>query len=435
MPIPNQRPELVRRAHMLGHFGINSTLSGLQKQRLWWRGMQRDVELVVFACSQCNRFAPQSVFEHPARSLDIPGVFHRIGMDLVLGLPTTARGNLGVLVITEYLTKWVCIYPIVSKEAVGISRHLLSYCAMFGPPRELLSDQGREFVNTIVQHLVSVLGIVRRVTSPYHPRTDGLTERANQTAIRALERHAAESPEDWDLFLPLVVFAINTRVHSVTGFSAFEMMFGRQPNAWTDYRGSDQIDLSVHEAILQRANELRQLVDHTVPTASKHATFAQSTQRASQDARAGQRLLNNHLPIGSVVYVRNASLVRRKLTPRFTGPYKVHSIAAGGNYVLTTIAGQRLTRSYPLDQLKLISPTVADRVWAAASGDRVYTVDKIVDHRVIDANGHREFLVRWAGFDEEFDSWEPESGILDPDLITAYFSPRPDATSIAAVAI
>ena len=78
---------------------------------------------------------------------------------------------------------------------------------------------------------------------------------------------------------------------------------------------------------------------------------------------------------------------------------------------------------------------MADRVWAAASGDRVYTVDKIVDHRVIDANGHREFLVRWAGFDEEFDSWEPESGILDPDLITAYFSPRPDATSIAAVAI
>ena len=425
VPLPEQRPELIRRAHCLAHSSIANTVNALTLQRMWWHGIARDVELVVLSCGICARFAPQRVHEHPARALDIPSLFHRVGMDLVLGLPLTVRGNVGVLVLTEYLSKWVVVFPVVSKEAAVIARHLLTYCTMFGPPHEIISDQGREFVNATVAHLCSALGVNRRVTSPYHPRTDGQVERTNQSVVQILERQAVESPDDWDEFLPLATFAINTRASASTGFTPFELLFGRPANAWANYVRSDHADLSFFESVMARTAELRKLLTSTVPAATSRIESAQRQQRHTQDARAGANLIVAPLDIGAVVYVRALQLVRRKLTPRFSGPYKVVAVAAGGNYHLSTTKGKRLSRSYPIDQLKLIAPHVADRIWMAACSDGVYTVDRILDHRVVSADGLREFRVSWAGFDADFDSWEPESAILDPALITAYFAATP----------
>ena len=68
-----------------------------------------------------------------------------------------------------------------SKSADKVARGVLEYVRMFGPPKRILSDQGREFCNQTNEHLFSKFKIRHSMKSAYHPQTNGLDERTNQT--------------------------------------------------------------------------------------------------------------------------------------------------------------------------------------------------------------------------------------------------------------
>ena len=106
----------------------------------------------------------------------------------------------------------------------------------------------------------------------------------------------------------------------------------------------------------------------------------------------------------------------------FTGPYKVLRQATGGNYILSSTRNQPLHRSYPLDQLKLVDQTCAAEIWTAACSTKLFPLDCIVDHRYV--NGALQFLLQWKGHDSDFNSWETESAIADPDMVAAYWDSR-----------
>ena len=170
------------------------------------------------------------VIEHPALALPITKIFDRIGVDLVFGLPETAEGFKGLLVITEYLTKYPYVVPIKSKTAIEIATHLLNFISLFGPPKEIFSDHGREFLNSVVDQFLHQIGVEHTVTSSYHPRTNGLTERFNQTIIRSLKKHTEDDPMNWDKWIPFVLLAYRSRVHSSNNFTPYELMFGFKMN-------------------------------------------------------------------------------------------------------------------------------------------------------------------------------------------------------------
>lgn len=148
--------------------------------------MAKDVTACIKNCLPCLRNNHGQVLEHRAKSLQVTGIFDRIGIDCVFGFPMDDEGNIGALVITEYLSKYPMVFPLKSKTAEEIAKHLWSYIALFAPPKEILSDQGKEFVNQVIDSLLKQTGVERRLTSPYHPRTNGLTERFNRTLHFAL---------------------------------------------------------------------------------------------------------------------------------------------------------------------------------------------------------------------------------------------------------
>ena len=91
----------------------------------------------------------------------------------------------------------------------------------------VISDQGREFVNQVQEELYRLTGTEHRVTSAYHPQTNGLTERFNQTLQTALLKVVNETQTDWDEHLPAVLFAYRTSQQKVTKLTPFEVMFCR----------------------------------------------------------------------------------------------------------------------------------------------------------------------------------------------------------------
>ena len=80
----------------------------------------------------------------------------------------------------------------------------------------VISDQGREFVNSVKAELFALTGTEHRITSAYHPQTNGLTERFNQTLQTALIKIVNENQNDWEEHLSAVLFAYRTAVQKAT---------------------------------------------------------------------------------------------------------------------------------------------------------------------------------------------------------------------------
>ena len=91
----------------------------------------------------------------------------------------------------------------------------------------LISDQGREFVNEVQEELFRLTGTEHCVTSAYHPQSNGLTERFNQTLQTALIKLVNESQNDWDDHLSGVLFGYRTATQKATKMTPFEVMYCR----------------------------------------------------------------------------------------------------------------------------------------------------------------------------------------------------------------
>ena len=112
--------------------------------------MMVQIITVLKQCETCARNKKESELNHPAIALKVTGLFDRVGIDLTFGLPESSEGYIGVMVITEALSKFPWAKPIRSKSAKEIANILKEYICIFGAPKSIVSDRGTEFNNEIV---------------------------------------------------------------------------------------------------------------------------------------------------------------------------------------------------------------------------------------------------------------------------------------------
>jgi hypothetical protein len=352
---------------------------------------------------------------HDAKVLEVSGIFNRVGIDLQFGFPATKDNYIGLLVIVEYLTKYVVAFPIKSKSAIEIAERLFEYIAMFGPPKEILSDQGTEFNNQLVRALLTGAGTEHRVTSAYHPRTNGLTERMNGTIAEAIRKHATADHDEWPKWIPYVLMAYRTRVHSTTGYTPFELMFGRKFNSFKDWR-SEETDL---DALWKRTKEIKTLVEFVQPKEIEN--IAESQERQKKNQNKNSIVEKSMLPIGSRVFVKVMG-IQNKLQDRYKGPFMIFEHTKNGNYKLKNVLGESLEGSFTRERLKPVGDNKAHDF---------HRIDRILEDRV--TNGKREFLVKWANQELGPPSWESADNFADTDIINKYLAKKnkPNETTTA----
>ena len=96
----------------------------------------------------------------------------------------------------------------------------------FGYPLEIVSDRGKHFLNDVISDITSRYLIKHRKTTPYNPKANGLTERANGIVGNILNKMVSAHKTDWDLKLPSAVHAYNTSKKKTTNKSPFFLVFG-----------------------------------------------------------------------------------------------------------------------------------------------------------------------------------------------------------------
>ena len=404
VPKINTRHDIIRRTHLLGHFAVHTVLNQL-KEKYYWKNMIKDIEFIVGNCMQCLRHQKTPINEHPALAIPISGIMDRIGMDLVFGLPETSEGYVGLCVITEALTKYPYAVPIKTKSAMEISRQFFKYITIFGPPKEIITDQGKEFCNSLMDELSKLVGVEHRVTSSYHPRTNGLTEKFNQTLINALKKHTEDNKQDWIDWIPYILLAYRSRIHSVTGFTPYELMFGRRMNQFDNWNTPLSEDETL--AIYQRSIMLKKLYEFDVPKVL--STIEKSQQAQIKRQNDIHNIQHELLEKGTKVFVRGPKL-QNKLEARYQGPYTIKGTTKNNNYWLLNKKGETLKTSYPLSRLKVVADTVSD--------EETYEIEEIQDDRT--RNGIKEYLVKWKNFPESDNTWVKESNMNALETIEAY---------------
>jgi hypothetical protein len=116
VPTRQQRYDIIKREHLLGHFQ-SATVDTAISQKYFWPKMRDDITHFIQRCVPCNRNHPIAMKEHSAQAINPVNIFDRICADLIVGLPETHNGYCGILLITEYLTKFPYAFPIKSKNA------------------------------------------------------------------------------------------------------------------------------------------------------------------------------------------------------------------------------------------------------------------------------------------------------------------------------
>ena len=282
------RRDILRYSHDLktaGHLGGKKTLSKV-RQMFYWPGLQGDVKSYVAGCETCTkRKEPNPTKRAPMQIVRSGFPMERIAIDILGELPITSNGNKYILVIADYFTKWTEALPMPNMEACTVAKTLVeNVLCRFGIPQKIHSDQGRQFESNLFQEMCKILGIEKTRTTPYHPESDGMVERFNQTLATMLSAFVSSNHKDWDEHLPYLMMAYRSTEHETTGMTPNMLMFGREVSTPLDLMFEMP---SIVKAIPnnQWVWELQDRIESAHATVRKHTQQSMRRQKQLHDSR------------------------------------------------------------------------------------------------------------------------------------------------------
>lgn len=152
----------------------------------------------------------------------------RIAVDIT-EMPVSACGNRYAVVIMDYFSKFVRVYPVKRQDAETVTTVLLDWVYDLGVPDRIHSDQGGQFESDLFQQMCRRLGIQKTRTTPYHPESDGMVERFMRTLKDMVAKYIDPQGQGWDTDIKAYTMAYNSSIHAVTGYSPFFLLHGFNP--------------------------------------------------------------------------------------------------------------------------------------------------------------------------------------------------------------
>ena len=215
-----------------GHRGIQPTTQAIELY-FYWPHMRQDIEDYVSKCIVCQKVKYErgkaSGLLQPLPIPDSP--WQSISMDFVFGLPKSTQGNNGIWTIIDRFSKQAHFLPVKKTiKAKNMAAMFISQIFKYhGLPSSIVSDRDPRMTSLFWRGMFENLGTKLNFSSAYHPETDGQSEIANSIVLDLLKNYVGEVAQanQWEKYLPLVEYAYNNTIHSVTGKTPFEVIEGR----------------------------------------------------------------------------------------------------------------------------------------------------------------------------------------------------------------
>jgi hypothetical protein len=427
------REDLFQLAHdTLGHFGAKKSYAAL-RDSYYWPNMRRDLELsYVLGCVHCQRNkSPTSKPKGPLHPLPVPEERgERVSLDFIGPLPKDEGYNC-ILSMTDALGSDIRIVPTATTvKAPEVADLFFSnwYCEN-GLPRDIVCDRDKIFVSSFWKALCKLTGVKLKMSSAYHPETDGSSERSNKTINQAIRYHVQRNQKGWVRALPLIRFQMMNSVNASTNYSGFQLKMGRSPRVIpalaVDETKRDFPDLAkaVDEVVpvLNRLHDDVEDAKDNLIAAKVSQTFHANKHRSKDDVyEVGDKVMLSTLNRRREYKNRDPDRVA-KFMPRFDGPYIVSKRHAEfSTYTPDLPNHPNIFPTFHASELKrfvandpVLFPSREDArpgPIVTADGQEEWVVEKIVDER---RRGRGiQYLVKWVGYGDEENRWLPRREML-----------------------
>jgi transposase InsO family protein len=419
-PPKNERDNLVFKAHLLGHYGLQSIENQLHHDGIHWTNMRKDIQQILGECTECNRFNISKVGYHPPKSVLPDQPLDHWCMDLGTFDVTSSRGNNFMLVMVDYYSRFTVLRALPDKHSTTIAAELLSIFSLFGFPKILNSDNGAEFTADIVAKMIEMSGIDRRLSLPYSPTGNSVNEAYVGLAKRTIVKELRGKGADWDYYLNYCQYAMNCKYARLHKSRPYTVLFNRQPNGFEDYSNTKPV-LQLEETDTKMIDEKFKFVNEVViPALSKRI---RDTQERDHDRFVKtHRIVTKQFPVGSKVMIKNVTRLS-KLDARNLGPFYIHGITKNGSYILKDKAGTLLSRDVPTSHIIFISSdNISTEEYQKLKEDH-FEIQAVIDHS--GSPGNYLYRVKWKGYpNDEDDTWEPPSHFDSKKPIEIYWGRR-----------
>ena len=225
--------EILQENHdKIGHPGIQKTYERI-KERYKIPDLMKRIEQRIKHCDTCQtaktmRIRPK---EEPVVTDTPLEPNEKIAMDILGPLKKTKTGNQYILSIHDELTKYFVLVPLKTQQTESIWNALLDhYIYIFSAPKKILTDRGQSFISELMQRYEEAFKIKHIKTTSFHPQSNGSLERTHAVISDMLKSIQKNTDQEWDKLLNFLCLAYNTMVHDATGFTPFELTYGRKAN-------------------------------------------------------------------------------------------------------------------------------------------------------------------------------------------------------------
>lgn len=335
----SRRQETMREAHDTargGHGGQQVTLAKLQQ--FWWPTIVKDVIDYVKSCLPCQtRKAERALPIGGMQHFEAYSPFDLVSIDTLGPLPESLNGYRYVIVAIDYFTKFIEARAVKDLKAQDCASFVLDFCGRYGPPKRVVTDNGPQFLNDLVRDTMKVFGVTQRWSTADHSQGNAPAERAIQTLQEklSLSNLSRQELDSWDSIIPTIVLAMNTSLCKSTGYSPFEMLFGRQPEIFDNLVSRQATPKDLHT----------QLIKNRLDTMWSRAITNQNVSNNASRNYFGLTHREREFKVDDLVLMRDPNRRKGKLDPRFQGPFRVVAVKSKDVYEIQKVdTGIKLIR-------------------------------------------------------------------------------------------
>lgn len=336
---------------LAGHLGVTKTYNRILRH-FFWPGLKKDVTHYCRTCHTCQIVGKPNQRIPPAPLSPIPAIgepFEHVMVDCVGPLPKTKSGNQFLLTMMCVATRFPEAIPLRKITAPVVIKALVKFFSTFGLPKVVQTDQGTNFLSKLFKQVLESLAISHRVSSAYHPQSQGALERFHQTLKSMLKKYCQDTAKDWDEGVPLVLFAVRETRQESLGFSPAELVFGHQVRGPLKILKEQILEpkLSSNTNVLDFVCTFRDRLHTAWLLARESLANAQKDMKSKYDKQAVVRSFQPGDEVLVLLPVPGSSL-----SARFFGPYVVKKRMSETDYMLCTPDRKRKTRVCHLNMLK-----------------------------------------------------------------------------------
>ena len=412
--IPADKYNLITKVHnsLAGHHGVDRTVKKLLESGPPWPFLRQHVKKFVSSCPLCQKISAIKlrINSHPFVTSRYTPI-KCINIDYVGPYPDGGY--------IDCFSRWIELFAVDAATSESSAVCLLQHFGRFGAPSQVRSDRGSHFVNSLIREFLLLIGTEHCLTLAYSKEENALVERANKEVNRHLRAFTfdANSVDQWRLALPMVQRIMNATFTDRTKLSSAKILFG---NALNLDRGifapSSEVPRDA-QPLSDYMTNLIALQDNIMTIARNNIVFADSIHIANYPAQR-----TDHAP-GSYVLVKyREGAPPSRLHTLLKGPLRVIRGVDSRFTLLDLITNKE--KDYHVSDIRpfIFDPLLTDPTDVARKDYLEFFIEAILKH-----SGSRtskktnlRFYIKWLGYDDDRNSWEPYANIRDMTVCHEY---------------